>query len=893
MEPTQPARTPNAKDDWFPLPELDDRSKAYCKDYLPGRAASEQTHPVAGPENRSPNQELSDVQHPDDWQRNPTVAFPGDNILSPNKAQSPARTFPTFQDSVIGSPASAVTFSTGEASTGKEAPGPVHPLSILKKPQKPAYDFTSSPNFSSSPNSPPSPPVSIIPPRKEERPFPPPTTAGAESTVQAPEAGGTDVSTELDEDTAVVEGERGTVKAGGTNTFSTLRARQSYTEQQAIPDQYASPGALQQPVESLQPDDENQCTSLPSDSGKPSMLKKLLLGQSAVSPYWRTLTTDDTASIPEDQPENTSARANASTKATGNTHSTGSSDEGADFEVGTVKKVLLVPTPTASVIDDTAAATHDLHSGVFSVVGIDDDGSPNLTPGIDFPLQSSTGIQFRQVKPERRSKLWASSRWRDGVTLSEDGRDITTLRNTFTLARFTALMSTAFRAVIVVMTTSRLFMLIIFGLATMMPSFQWIQYSIVSNLMQRYYDISSDTVRWTSMIFHVGYMTLIFPCAWILDNYGLRVTLLCSSCLSAIGSCIKLFSVAPDRFSLVLIGQTFQAFATAFTAILPTRLASVWFEYDEQSSASSAAMLGLQLGTALGFFVPPHVIKADNVEGSLRMLCIAVSAVSCLALLVSIVAFEEKPEHPLSLSETLNLNARAKPPFKEEMHSLLGDRDFLLLLFSYGLNVGCFYSIATLLNPVILAYFPDEASFAGLLGLSMVLSGVLGGWVGGIVADKTCMFKEVTLAVYISSAVGLLLFAALLPIRSHAVTMIVGLFLGFFMMAYLPLGMQLGAEMTYPLSEGLPASFMVISAQGMGLVLIPICAGIQAEFGVVAANGFMTAVLAIGCSMTAILRAELKRQNAFKREQRKRSRSSSVPTASDQTPSPGDEEPEL
>ncbi|XP_077560485.1 choline/ethanolamine transporter flvcr2a-like [Haemaphysalis longicornis] len=586
------------------------------------------------------------------------------------------------------------------------------------------------------------------------------------------------------------------------------------------------------------------------------------------------------------------SNANAGEQAAENIARAASTDEGAEVEVGTVKKVLLVPTPTTSVLDETAEAPRELRSGVLSIVGIDDEESGDPAPETDISLQSSTGVQFRQIKPERRSNLWASSRIHDGVTLSEDSWGSTTLRKTSIFARFVAPMSTAFRSVILVATTRRFFMLIIFGLATMMPSFQWIEYSIVSSLMQRHYHVSGSTICWTSMIFHVGYITSVFPCAWILDNYGLRVTVVCSCCLTVIGSCIKLLSVATDRFSLVLIGQAFPAYATAFTATVPTRLASAWFKYDELSAASAAAMLGPHFGTALGFFVPPHVVNTDNVERSLRMLCIFVAVMSCLALLVTIVAFDEKPEHPLSFSEILNLSARTKPSLKEEMHSMLGDRYFILLLVSYGLNVGCLYSILTLLNPIILTYFPDEASFAGLLGLSIVSSGVLGSWVGGIVVDKTSMFKEVTLTVYVCSGVALLLFAALVPIRSHTATMIVCLFLGFFMIGYIPLGMQLVAEMTYPHSEWLPACFLGISAQGVGLVLIPVCAFVQDEFGVVAANGFMTAVLVIGCLMTAMLRAELKRQHAFNRAQRNRPRMF-PPPASDRISSIDDEQPEL
>ncbi|XP_075543239.1 putative MFS-type transporter C09D4.1 [Dermacentor variabilis] len=361
------------------------------------------------------------------------------------------------------------------------------------------------------------------------------------------------------------------------------------------------------------------------------------------------------------------------------------------------------------------------------------------------------------------------------------------------------------------------------------------------------------------------------PCAWILDIYGLRVAVLCGACGSAIGSCIKLFSIGPDLFATVLIGQAFPALATAFTSAVPARLASAWFKYEEISTASSAGMLGVQLGTALGFFVPSQVLDKNDIQGSLRTLCIGVATASCLTFLVAIACFEEKPVHPPSFSEMLNRYADIRVSFGEGMHVLIKDRNFILLLLSYGINTGSFYSMSTLLNPVITSYFPGEESFAGILGLSMIISGFLGSWVGGVVVDKTAMFKEVTLAAYIFSTMAMLLHTIVLLMHSYSLTIIVCVFLGFFMTGYMPLAVQLGAEITYPLNEALPASLLSMSAQGTSLILTPICSFVIAKFGHVASNVAITGMLVIGCLMMAVLRAELKRQKAFMRVQRKRS----------------------
>lgn len=106
--------------------------------------------------------------------------------------------------------------------------------------------------------------------------------------------------------------------------------------------------------------------------------------------------------------------------------------------------------------------------------------------------------------------------------------------------------------------------------------------------------------------------------------------------------------------------------------------------------------------------------------------------------------------------------------FIQSLKNLMTNRNFIFLLLSYGINVGVFYAISTLLNPVhfasstlpqpegkltneslslrlslqvVLKYYPGHEVDTGRIGLSIVLAGMLGSVVSGIVLDKTHKFK--------------------------------------------------------------------------------------------------------------------------------------------------------
>jgi len=61
-------------------------------------------------------------------------------------------------------------------------------------------------------------------------------------------------------------------------------------------------------------------------------------------------------------------------------------------------------------------------------------------------------------------------------------------------------------------------MLLLFVLCSMANAVQWIQYSIISNVIMKFYDVSSFAVDFTSIVYMVTYIPLIFPASWILDR---------------------------------------------------------------------------------------------------------------------------------------------------------------------------------------------------------------------------------------------------------------------------------------------------------------------------------------------------------------------------------------
>lgn len=67
----------------------------------------------------------------------------------------------------------------------------------------------------------------------------------------------------------------------------------------------------------------------------------------------------------------------------------------------------------------------------------------------------------------------------------------------------------------------RWLMLILFVFYSMSNAMQWVQYSIIENVVTRYYGLepTSSWIEWTSMIYMLTYIFFILPGSWALDKF--------------------------------------------------------------------------------------------------------------------------------------------------------------------------------------------------------------------------------------------------------------------------------------------------------------------------------------------------------------------------------------
>jgi FLVCR family feline leukemia virus subgroup C receptor-related protein len=331
------------------------------------------------------------------------------------------------------------------------------------------------------------------------------------------------------------------------------------------------------------------------------------------------------------------------------------------------------------------------------------------------------------------------------------------------------------------------------------------------------------------------------------------------------GAWIKVGSVSPDRFWVGFLGQAVVALSQVFVLSVPARLAAVWFGPSQVSSACSIGVFGNQLGVALGFLIPPMIVSGsgneEQIAKDLYILFIAVGIYTSALLIIIIFFFKDEPPTPPSYAQTQPSENQESMSFLQSLKRLMLNRSYVLLLISYGINTGIFYAISTLLNQIILLYYPDSEEDAGRIGLVIVVAGMFGSVACGVILDRFHKFKETTLAVYALSLVGMVVYTFTLN-EGIAVVYFTSALLGFFMTGLLPVGFEFGAELTYPEPEGTSAGLLNASAQVFGIAFTNIYSVIFNNLNDIWANSIMSVMLLVGTIMTGLIKSDLRRQAA-------------------------------
>nr|XP_023028816.1 feline leukemia virus subgroup C receptor-related protein 1-like [Leptinotarsa decemlineata] len=212
----------------------------------------------------------------------------------------------------------------------------------------------------------------------------------------------------------------------------------------------------------------------------------------------------------------------------------------------------------------------------------------------------------------------------------------------------------------------------------------------------------------------------------------------------------------------------------------------------------------------------------DDIASGLKLLCWILTVLMIPVTIAVICYFPEQPSLPPSTTEAsrrMNQKKFDKTDFFRSIKYLFQNKGFLIHMVAYSINVAVSSAAMTLLNQFVLQNFEGAAEHAGRMGFLMIILGMVGIILFGVLMDKTRKYKEIALISYLLFGISFVFLMFSLEYRSLIATYVSCGFVGFFFNGYLPVGFELGVELTFPAQEVTTSGIIVASSQLVGVVV--------------------------------------------------------------------------
>jgi MFS family permease len=407
----------------------------------------------------------------------------------------------------------------------------------------------------------------------------------------------------------------------------------------------------------------------------------------------------------------------------------------------------------------------------------------------------------------------------------------------------------------------RFVVLSVFSLANLLGGAAWITFAPIDDVMIELYSISPQQVNWLSLIFMALYGPGTAVCACGVRKYGLRMTVMTSAFLMAIGGLLRWWSfyfIHNDNsrmaYVILLTGQGLVALSQPVFSNAPARVASAWFRHT--AAAIGFTVLGSMVGMVLGQSMSPWMIRHVDQLLAGQALVMFGCAIACY------VYFESEPKVPPTVAEAIRRHQQQNEQerfseggsrtsvhslarMRQEIIQLLSDTQYLVLLVSFGvqyavnngmpfllctleISIGWEYlgssffiaALLTLLQPWIAAAgFPGD-DLAGICGSLAIIGGIVGTFMAAPLLDWTRDYNHAVHWSFLVTFIVMLGVVAVLQPNSNVWLLAAGFVLmGMTQFPLLPICLDAAAAHTYPVSEELSSAGLQFVGQYLGILL--------------------------------------------------------------------------
>ena len=230
--------------------------------------------------------------------------------------------------------------------------------------------------------------------------------------------------------------------------------------------------------------------------------------------------------------------------------------------------------------------------------------------------------------------------------------------------------------------------------------------------------------------------------------------------------------------------------------------------------ATTVGSLSIPMGVAVGYVLPALIVQESSGKSDVGSLMLLEAFIVGVVTVLVFLLFKNTP----SVAPSYAAQAK-KESFKEGLRIALKNKNFLLAVLGFGLGQGTLNAFTTVVQQITSPYGYSSTDNS-IFGSLAIFFGLVGSAVAGVFVTKTMKYKVTLMSILVSSAISFIIL--LLSLEWGTLGLVCGAvsLFGFCLMPILPIGFELGCELTFPVGEATINGIMNCSGQVFGILQI-------------------------------------------------------------------------
>ncbi|RWS07812.1 feline leukemia virus subgroup C receptor-related protein 2-like protein [Dinothrombium tinctorium] len=408
----------------------------------------------------------------------------------------------------------------------------------------------------------------------------------------------------------------------------------------------------------------------------------------------------------------------------------------------------------------------------------------------------------------------------------------------------------------------RYFILVLLGLFTATNFYQHYEFSAITNVVSKFYNISATNVNWTSLLYNIGSVIMFYPIMKCIESFGFRTTTILVTFANAIGPAIKCMSLQSNAYGILLLGQTFPAFVTIVMPSLAALFAAVWFKSEHVAFVISSNIVFLNFGSAAAFLSPSILFSGDKnnlkILRGLSLISVVLVLITSAIFVLSVVVVREKPQSPPSVAQWV----REKQKSNKSWSELFANKNFILLTIIFSMILALSQTLSVILNQSILAQFPNGNRIVTIAGILSLIPAMFSSPLMGFICKKCKKYKMMLIVSSFLVTISMSFYTLFVYLKSELMIYTFIFLTGFFYSGVYVLAMDFIVEVTYPYSEGITINTATLIACLPAILLLPLTSSLITKYGSTAGNFALLASSALNFLISFFVDEDLRRMKA-------------------------------